>query len=107
MIDLRINNGLAFLFSETKYEVTGVQIQKLVYSGITTTLKGNCLYNNMNINPRQNSAWNIDQDKINNDFIDPNNFFGCINLKDLFGSCEDYKHILINCNQQLTMNRAT
>ena len=34
-------------------------------------------------------------------------FSGCINHKDLFGFCEDYKRILINCNQQLVMNRAS
>ena len=34
-------------------------------------------------------------------------FNGCINLKDLFGFCEDYKRILINCNQQLILNRAS
>lgn len=32
-----VNNGLVFFFSEIRYEMNGVQIQKLVNPGITTT----------------------------------------------------------------------
>jgi len=34
-------------------------------------------------------------------------FNGYINFKDLFGFCEDYKRILINCNQQLILYKAS
>ncbi|KAE9521242.1 hypothetical protein AGLY_018354, partial [Aphis glycines] len=34
-------------------------------------------------------------------------FAGCIPLKHLFGFCEDYKKILLNCNQQLILNRSS
>ncbi|KAL4091098.1 hypothetical protein QTP88_025838 [Uroleucon formosanum] len=102
-----INNGLAFLFSEMKYEINGTQIQKLVNPGISTTLKGYCSYNKTNISSHQNAAWDSDLKNVNKDFIDSGNFNGCINLKDLFGFCEDYKRILINCNQQLILNRAS
>ena len=102
-----INNGLAFLFSEMKYELNGIQIQKLVNPGITTTLKGYCSYNKSDITSRYNTAWDTEMKNVNNDFIESGKFNGCINLKDLFGFCEDYKRILINCNQQLIMNRAS
>jgi len=102
-----INNGLSFLFSEMKYEINGNQIQKLVNPGISTTLKGYCSYNKTNITSHHNSAWGSDIKNVNKDFIDNSNFNGCINLKDLFGFCEDYKRILINCNQQLILNRAS
>jgi hypothetical protein len=96
--DIRfINNGLAFLFSEIKYEINGIQIQKLANQGVTTTLKGYCSYSKSNITSHHNGAWDSD----NEDFINSDMFNGCINLKDLFGFCEDYKRILINCNQQL------
>lgn len=101
-----INNGLAFLFSEMKYEINGIQIQKLVNPGITTTLKGYCSYNNSNINNRCNAAWDNNFKNTNPDFIESGKFNGCINLSDLFGFCEDYKRVLINCNQQLVMNRS-
>ncbi|XP_050064325.1 uncharacterized protein LOC126553207 [Aphis gossypii] len=106
--DIRfINNGLAFLFSEMKYEINGIQIQKLANPGITTTLKGYCSYNKTNITSHHNSGWDNDIKNANKDFIESANFNGCINLKDLFGFCEDYKRILINCNQQLILNRAS
>lgn len=34
-------------------------------------------------------------------------FAGCTPLKHLFGFCEDYKKVFINCNQQLVWNRAS
>lgn len=106
--DIRfINNGLAFLFSEMKYELNGIQIQKLVNPGITTTLKGYCSYNKSDITSHYNAAWDKELKNVNSDFIESGMFNGCINLKDLFGFCEDYKRILINCNQQLIMNRAS
>ncbi|XP_025191837.1 uncharacterized protein LOC112592074 [Melanaphis sacchari] len=91
--DIRfINNGLAFLFSEMKYELNGIQIQKLANPGITTTLKGYCSYNKSDIVSRYNAAWDDDIKNFNKDFIESGMFNGCINLKDLFGFCEDYKH---------------
>ncbi|XP_022182606.1 uncharacterized protein LOC111042338 [Myzus persicae] len=106
--DIRfINNGLAFLFSEMKYELNGIQIQKLINPGITSTLKGYCSYNKSDIVSHYNAAWDDDIKNVNKDFIESGVFNGCINLKDLFGFCEDYKRILINCNQQLILNRAS
>ena len=59
--DIRfINNGLAFLFSEMRYELNGIQIQKLANPGITTTLKGYCSYNKSDIVSRYNAAWDDD-----------------------------------------------
>ncbi|KAL4132177.1 hypothetical protein QTP88_009384 [Uroleucon formosanum] len=102
-----INNGLAFLFSGMKYKINGTQIQKLVNPGISTTLKGYYSYNETNISSHHNAAWGSDIKNANKDFIDDNHFNGCINLKDFFGFCEDYKRILINCNQQLILNRVS
>ncbi|KAE9522735.1 hypothetical protein AGLY_016844 [Aphis glycines] len=100
--DIRfINNGLAFLFSEMKYEINGIQIQKLANPGITTTLKGYRSYNKTNITSHHNSGWDNDIKSANKDYIVGGNF------NDLFGFCEDYKRILINCNQQLILNRAS
>ncbi|XP_050062913.1 uncharacterized protein LOC126552258 [Aphis gossypii] len=43
----------------------------------------------------------------NKNFMTDNVFAGCIPLKHLFGFCEDYKKILLNCNQQLILNRSS
>ncbi|XP_060878305.1 uncharacterized protein LOC132950764 [Metopolophium dirhodum] len=73
-----------------KYEINGNQIQKLINPGITSTLKGYCSYNKTNISSHQNAAWDSDLKNVNKDFIDG-----------------DYKRILINCNQQLILNRSS
>jgi len=43
----------------------------------------------------------------NKNFMSNNVFTGCVPLKHLFGFCEDYKKILLNCNQQLILNRTS
>ncbi|XP_025405028.1 uncharacterized protein LOC112679450 [Sipha flava] len=102
------NNGLAFLFSELRYELNGVEIQKLKYPGISSCLKGYCSHTPNDLNELQNSAWDIHMtDDDNKDFMTEYTFSGCIPLKYLFGFCEDYKKILLNCNQQLILNRSS
>lgn len=100
------NNGLAFLFSEMRYELNGVEVQKLKTPGISSSLKGYCAYTPNDTHELDNFAWNkkIEETKITKD----NKLFsGCIPLKHLFGFCEDYKKIMLNCNQQLILNRSS
>lgn len=100
------NNGLAFLFSEMKYELNGIEIQKLKYPGISSTLKGYCSYSPNDIHELENMAWDIDTE-YNKNFMEKNQFAGCIPLKHLFGFCEDYKKVMINVNQQIILNRSS
>lgn len=102
------NNGLAFLFSEMRYELNGVEIQKLKYPGISTCLKGYCSYKADDLHELQNASWDIDMDaEDNKKFSHEGKFSGCVPLKHLFGYCEDYKKIMLNCNQQLILNRTS
>ncbi|XP_050066419.1 uncharacterized protein LOC126555556 [Aphis gossypii] len=102
------NNGLAFLFSEIRYEINGVEIQKLKSPGISSSLKGFCSHTPSELNNLQNAAWDVDMDvSENKHFMLNNKFAGCIPLKHLFGFCEDYKKILLNCNQQIILNRSS
>lgn len=56
------------------------------------------------INRLQNAAWDdIDNNK---KFVKDGSFTGCIHLKHVFGFCEDYNRILVNCSQQLILNRS-
>ncbi|KAL4153873.1 hypothetical protein QTP88_001706 [Uroleucon formosanum] len=102
------NNGLAFLFSEMRYKINGIEIQKLKSPGVSSCLKAYCSYTPNDLNALKNSAWNSAMDSEDNkNFMSNNVFTGCIPLKHLFGFCEDYKKILLNCNQQLILNRAS
>ena len=100
------NNGLAFLFSEMKYELNGIEIQKLKYPGISSTLKGYCSYSPNDMNMLENMAWDIGTE-YNKNFTEKNQFAGCLPLKHLFGFCEDYKKVMINVNQQIILNRSS
>ncbi|XP_022162197.1 uncharacterized protein LOC111027985 [Myzus persicae] len=102
------NNGLAFLLSEIRYEINGVEIQKLKSPGISSSLKGFCSHTPNELNNLQNTAWDVDMDASENKhFMLYNKFAGCIQLKQLLEFCEDYKKILFNCNQQIILNRST
>jgi len=43
----------------------------------------------------------------NKNFMTGDVFIGCMPLKHLFGFCEDYNKILLNCNQKLILNRSS
>jgi hypothetical protein len=91
-----------------RYELNGIEIQKLKYPGISSALKGYCSYTPNDIHMLENMAWDVDMDiDDNKNFMENNKFAGCIPLKHLFGFCEDYKKILMNCNQQLILNRSS
>ncbi|XP_050065080.1 uncharacterized protein LOC126554006 [Aphis gossypii] len=102
------NNGLAFLFSEMRYEINGIEIQKLKSPGVSSCLKAYCSYTPSDLNTLDNCAWDSGLDgEDNKNFMSNDVFTGCIPLKHLFGFCEDYKKILLNCNQQLILNRSS
>ncbi|KAE9526213.1 hypothetical protein AGLY_013844 [Aphis glycines] len=102
------NNGLAFLFSEMRYEINGIEIQKLKSPGVSSCLKAYCSYTPNDLNTLDNCAWDSEMDgEDNKNFMTDNVFAGCIPLKHLFGFCEYYKKILLNCNQQLILNRSS
>ncbi|KAL4149549.1 hypothetical protein QTP88_003477 [Uroleucon formosanum] len=84
------------------------EIQKLKSSGVSSCLKAYCSYTPNDLNALDNAAWDSAMDSEDNkNFMSNNVFTGCIPLKHLFGFCEDYKKILLNCNQQLILNRAS
>ncbi|XP_050066081.1 uncharacterized protein LOC126555167 [Aphis gossypii] len=102
------NNTLAFLFSEMRYEIKGIEIQKLKSPGVSSCLKAYCSYTPSDLNTLDNCAWDSGMDgEDNKNFMSNDVFTGCIPLKHLFGFCEDYKKILLNCNQQLILNRSS
>ncbi|XP_060854907.1 uncharacterized protein LOC132932538 [Metopolophium dirhodum] len=102
------NNGLAFLFYELRYEINEIEIQKLKSPGVASCLKAYCSYTPNDLKTLDNVAWDSAMDSEDNkNFMTNNIFSGCIPLKHVFGFCEDYKKILLNCNQQLILNRAS
>jgi len=98
------HNGLTNLFNEMKYEINSIEVQRVKKPGITSAMKGYCSYSPADANIMQNAAWDITSRNAN--FVKDGSFSGCIPLKHVFGFCEDYKRILVNCSQQLILNRS-
>ncbi|XP_050066339.1 uncharacterized protein LOC126555458 [Aphis gossypii] len=91
-----------------RYEINGIEIQKLKSPGVSSCLKAYCSYTPSDLNTLDNCAWDSGLDgEDNKNFMSNDVFTGCIPLKHLFGFCEDYKKILLNCNQQLILNRSS
>ncbi|KAL4123340.1 hypothetical protein QTP88_015537 [Uroleucon formosanum] len=87
-----------------KYEINSTEVQRFKKPGITSAMKGYCSYSPADSNIMQNATWDISGKNAN--FVKDNTFSGCIPLKHVFGFCEDYKRILVNCSQQLIPNRS-
>lgn len=78
------NNGQTFLFSEIRYEINGVEIQKLKSPEISSSFKGLCSLTANDIHVLQNSGWNRGLASDNSGLIKNEMFSGSIPLKRLF-----------------------
>lgn len=97
-----INNSIAFLFEEIRYEINGIEIDRTRNLGIATTLKN---YISLNQNESQmlfNAGWSPES------VITPGQgFFNfCVPLKTLLGFAEDYKKIIANAKHELILIRS-
>lgn len=96
-----INNGIAHLFDEVRYELNGVEIDRCKNVGITTTIKGYCSFHEGQKRTLENAGWG-------SSFItnSKGQFNVLIPLNTILGFAEDYKKILMNVKQELVLIRA-
>lgn len=94
------NNPLIYLFQDIRYEINGVEIDRIKNAGITTTMKGLLSYNQNDA--RVSKAWGWDV----NGTINDGSFAASIPLSNLLGFAEDYKKIIINCKHELILLRS-
>lgn len=100
-----INNPMAFLFEEIRYEVSGVVIDSTKKVGIASTMKGVASFTQNEVNSVKTSGWILPA----NDTKAPSSkghFDYCVPLYMLLGFAEDYRRILINVKQELVLLRA-
>lgn len=97
-----INNGIAFLLREVRFELNGVTLDSVRNVGLTSTLKNYLSFNNNESKKLHNAGWypngNIPTD-VNG------NFNVCIPLKMMLGFFEDYRKIILNMKQELILIR--
>ena len=104
-------NAFAYLFDEMRYEINGVEIDRVRNPGVTTTLKGYASFNETTLKGLGNSGWPSTVDKLNTTLEDhvldtSGNFSFCIPLSKLFGFAEDYRKVIVNSRHELVLVRS-
>jgi hypothetical protein len=95
------NNPFMFLFNDVRYEINGIEIDRVKNAGICTTMKS---YVSMNTGENKVAAmWGWDLDG----FTSKDGFFSVmIPLNRILGFAEDYNKIIMNCKHELILNRS-
>ncbi len=96
-----VNNAIAFLFDDIRYEIGGMEIDRTKNVGITSTLKNILSIRDEEKHNLENACWfgpgtskEIKQ------------FSFSIPLRLLLGVAEDYKRIIVNVKQELILLRS-
>lgn len=95
------NNPISFLFQDIRYEINGIEIDRIKNVGITTTLKSYVSLSEGQSKAAAIWGWNVNGDK-DNDGV----FSVLIPLKNVLGFAEDYNKIVINSKHELILNRS-
>jgi hypothetical protein len=97
-----INNAVAFLFDDIRYEIGGVEIDRIKNAGITTTIKNLLSIQQGELESLKNACWlgagKTDKTK---------EFSFSVPLHLLLGFAEDYKRIIANVRQELILLRSS
>ena len=97
-----VNNCVAFMFEEIRYELDGVEIDRTRNVGITSTIKNYVSLTSERDKILKNAGWDISMAA--HSPIGDFNF--CVPLNLLLGFCEDYKRVVINARHELILIRA-
>lgn len=101
-----INNAMAFLFEEIRYEISGIVVDSTKKVGISSTLKGLVSLSPNDTNALKTAGWIVPTATK----ILPNSsgyFDCCVPLRLLLGFAEDYRRIIINVKQELVLLRSS
>lgn len=97
-----VNNGLAFLFDEIRYEINGFTVDSCKNVGITSTMKGYLSHRPNDMNHLTITGWNIGP-LVN--VVNGGSFNFIIPLKNILGFAEDYQNIIMNVKHELILTR--
>ena len=97
-----VNNAMLYLFQDIRYELNGVEIDKIKNAGITTTIKSLISMNEIESNMSKSWGWDLNGTKN----IHSGKFTVSIPLNKILGFAEDYNKVLINCKHELILLRS-
>lgn len=111
-----INNPVAFMFSDIRYLINGVQVDSVRNVGITSCMKGYLSFSPSDVLKLENAGWSVESDvsdptkpgiiKATASALDKKGNFGLsVPLNTLLGVAEDFKKILMNVRQELVLIR--
>lgn len=102
-----INNFASFLFSDARYELNGVEIDRVRNVGRATTMKLSAAANSKHLNAYAEICKTFVKTTARNVTVNTERTFEVvIPLSAWFGFCDDYRKIIINCKHELILNRA-
>lgn len=94
------NNPILFLFQDIRYELNGIEIDKIKNVGITTTMKGLLSMSQAESKVSECWGWNV-----NGTVNQGGSFSVSIPLNKVLGFAEDFNKIIINCKHELILLR--
>jgi hypothetical protein len=98
---LLTNNPILHLFQDIRYELNGIEIDKIKNVGVTTTMKSLLSMNEHEAKIAKSWGWDIHGTKITH-----GSFSASIPLNKILGFAEDYNKIVINCKHELILLRS-
>lgn len=106
-----VNNAFSHLFDEIRYEIGGVEVDRVKNVGVTTTMKGYLSFSENDLKVLTNAGWTNKKGeslKLKEDKNKPGLFYFnvCIPLKILLGFAEDYPKVILNLKQELILIRS-
>lgn len=95
-----VNNVFGFMFDEIRFELCGIEIERIRNPGINTLLKG---ISSIRSVKTESSGWTWGDTL---DICSPGGHFSiCVPLSHVFGFAEDYHKIIINVKQEIILIR--
>ena len=96
-----ITNAICFLFTEIRYELNAIEIDKCKNVGITSLLKAYPSINPSQLQLLESAGWNAE-----NIIDEKGNFEVVIPLNKILGFAEDFQNIVINVKCELILTRS-
>ena len=102
-----INNAMAFLFEEIRYELAGVEVDRTKNVGVTSTVKTLLSVEEYERKHLMNTAWVMPDANHLTTNESTGDFNFCLPLKLLLGFAEDFTLIIMNVKQELILLRTS
>lgn len=99
-----VHNFASFLFSDARYELNGIEIDRVRDVGRSSTMKLAIASRTSNLNGYYSVCKSMENTSPRNNVVKVYDIVIPLNV--WFGFCDDYRKIVLNCKHELILNRA-